>query len=121
VADGVRGAVLLASLERVAVVVLEVLRQEVAAALHVHRVGELRVRDVHAGVDHRYPYSLAPGLAPQFVQEDALQGPRAARILAVGEGALVRVREVGRRRGGREEDGGSREQGRGRRGRQAAD
>src|SRR5690606_5365665 len=80
VADGVGGAVLLAAVDGIAVVVLEALGQEVAAALGVDRALELRVAGVDAGVDDGDAHTLALGLGPQRVELDALEGPGAAGI-----------------------------------------
>src|SRR5690606_39528486 len=114
VADGVGGAVLLAAVDGVAVVVLEALGQEVAAALGVDRALELRVAGVDAGVDDGDAHALALGLGPQRVELDALEGPGAAGVGGVGVFALV---GEGVLRGGRrgEGDRGGQEDRRGRR------
>ncbi|CAO0829925.1 hypothetical protein SMICM17S_02395 [Streptomyces microflavus] len=110
VAHRVRGAVLLAAFELPAVGVLEVLPHQVAARLDVHGAGELGVLHVDAGVDDGHPYPLPGGLLPQFVHEDALQRPGAARVLLRRERALGRVVGSGRRdrEGDQQDSGGGR-------------
>ncbi|GGT39557.1 hypothetical protein GCM10010271_49440 [Streptomyces kurssanovii] len=89
-ADDVGGAVLLAALDLVAVLVLQLLGQQVLAAPRVDGGTELRMLRVDARVDDGDPDALARGLLPQFVQKDPLQGPGPAFVLLVRVGALAR-------------------------------